>query len=201
MILGLEAAAEPSRLKVARRAAVPNSRVICALSGWPGWPYPRPEWALPSPSDRLTEPAPPSGSPQSDRFKPVFAYGHAAGGVSAHQVPVPEDAGWAHGHSQSASALSANDLDYGSGINGIGVTTGHEKVYLDLWGSGWSTPGTDSSGDVTWPMTSTGGPVRSGVPQGAGHGTFAVQTIWANDGSGGSGACEGSDPTVTNPGG
>ena len=36
---------------------------------------------------------------------------------------------WAHAHPQVAAA-SANDLNYGGGIDGIGVTTGPEKVYL-----------------------------------------------------------------------
>ncbi|MBV9380445.1 MAG: hypothetical protein JOY82_16040, partial [Streptosporangiaceae bacterium] len=44
---------------------------------------------------------------------------------------------------------SRNDLSYGGGIDGIGVTTGHEKVYLVFYGSQWGSQGTDSSGDVT----------------------------------------------------
>ncbi len=44
---------------------------------------------------------------------------------------------------------SANDLNYGGGIDGIGVTTGHEQVYLVFYGSQWGTVGTNSNGDVT----------------------------------------------------
>lgn len=43
----------------------------------------------------------------------------------------------------------ADDLNYGGGIDGIGVTTGHEKVYLVFYGSQWGTQGTNSRGDVT----------------------------------------------------
>ncbi len=41
---------------------------------------------------------------------------------------------WAHRHPNAVLA-SANDLNYGGGIDGIGVTTGHEKVYLVFYGS------------------------------------------------------------------
>jgi serine protease len=53
---------------------------------------------------------------------------------------------WSAAHPQTASA---NDLNYGGGIDGIGVTTGHEKVYLVFYGSQWGTQGTDANGNVT----------------------------------------------------
>ena len=56
---------------------------------------------------------------------------------------------WALQHPLARSATSAIDLNYGGGIDGIGVTTGHEKVYLVFWGSQWGTQGTDSNGDIT----------------------------------------------------
>ena len=43
-----------------------------------------------------------------------------------------------------------NDLNYGGGVDGIGVTTGHEKVYLVFWGSQWGTAGTDANGNTTF---------------------------------------------------
>ncbi len=57
----------------------------------------------------------------------------------------------AHPHAVPAasSSSSSSDLMFGGGIDGIGVTTGPEKVYLVFWGSQWGTQGTDSSGDVT----------------------------------------------------
>jgi serine protease len=58
---------------------------------------------------------------------------------------------WSRSHpgSPSIHAASANDLNYGGGIDGIGVTSGPEKVYLVFYGSQWGTQGTNSSGDVT----------------------------------------------------
>jgi hypothetical protein len=55
---------------------------------------------------------------------------------------------WRSAHPSAAQA-SANDLNYGGGIDGIGVTTGHQKVYLVFYGSQWGTQGTDGSGNVT----------------------------------------------------
>ncbi|MDQ2815342.1 MAG: putative Ig domain-containing protein [Actinomycetota bacterium] len=48
-----------------------------------------------------------------------------------------------------AAATSANDLNYGGGIDGIGVTTGKEKVYVVFYGSQWGSQSTNSNGDVT----------------------------------------------------
>ncbi|HEX6933707.1 MAG TPA: hypothetical protein VF162_16295 [Streptosporangiaceae bacterium] len=55
---------------------------------------------------------------------------------------------WAAQHA-AAPAVSKLNLSYGGGVHGVGVTTGHEKVYLVFWGSQWGTSSTDSHGDVT----------------------------------------------------
>ena len=53
---------------------------------------------------------------------------------------------WDRNHPRNASA---NDLNYGGGIDGIGVTTGQEKVYMVFYGSQWGTQSTNANGDVT----------------------------------------------------
>jgi serine protease len=55
-----------------------------------------------------------------------------------------------------ATALAANDLNYGGGVDGIGVTTGHPKVYLVFWGTQWGTASTDGNGDTTFSGDSAG---------------------------------------------
>ena len=45
--------------------------------------------------------------------------------------------------------LGLNNLSYGGGTGGVGVTTGAEKVYLIFWGSQWGTTGTDANGYTT----------------------------------------------------
>lgn len=52
---------------------------------------------------------------------------------------------------------AANTLSYGGGIDGIGVTSGHEKVYLVFWGTQWGTQSTDSNGNLTFSSDSAGG--------------------------------------------
>ncbi|HXP20276.1 MAG TPA: putative Ig domain-containing protein [Streptosporangiaceae bacterium] len=46
-------------------------------------------------------------------------------------------------------AASANNLNYGGGIDGIGVTTGPESVYLVFYGSQWGSQSTDGNGNVS----------------------------------------------------
>lgn len=56
---------------------------------------------------------------------------------------------WAIAHPHAIPAASSNDLKFGGGVDGIGVTTGAEKVYLVFWGKQWGTQSTNSKGDVT----------------------------------------------------
>ena len=42
-----------------------------------------------------------------------------------------------------------NNLQYGGGTAGVGVTTGAPRVYLVAWGSQWGTAGTDAKGYST----------------------------------------------------
>jgi hypothetical protein len=46
-------------------------------------------------------------------------------------------------------AVSQLNLSYGGGVHGVGVTTGHEKVYLVFWGSQWGASSTGAHGDLT----------------------------------------------------
>jgi hypothetical protein len=55
---------------------------------------------------------------------------------------------------------AANTISYGGGIDGIGVTSGHEKVYLVFWGTQWGTQSTDSSGNLTFSNDTAGGAPR-----------------------------------------
>ncbi|GIG61561.1 hypothetical protein Lfu02_59330 [Longispora fulva] len=49
----------------------------------------------------------------------------------------------------SLAARPTKALRYGGGVDGIGVTTGHEKVYVIFYGSQWGTAGTDANGYMT----------------------------------------------------
>jgi serine protease len=53
-------------------------------------------------------------------------------------------------HAAATPKTSANDLNFGGGIDGVGVTTGPPRIYLVFWGSQWGTEGTNGSGDATF---------------------------------------------------
>jgi serine protease len=83
-------------------------------------------------------------------YSPAYnhTYRHGATPTRATELKMRQ---WAQSHPHAApnAGTAANDLNYGGGIDGIGVTTGAEKVYLVFYGSQWGTQSTNSSGDVT----------------------------------------------------
>ena len=81
-------------------------------------------------------------NPDSPAYQHSYRHGLVPTRATARKM-----AAWAHAH--PAAAASANDLNYGGGIDGIGVTTGPEKVYLVFYGSQWGTQSTNSSGYTT----------------------------------------------------
>jgi putative Ig domain-containing protein len=92
--------------------------------------------------------APPAGHPGQVRNQASPAYQHTyRHGLVPTRATAQKMAAWAQAH--PTAAASANDLNYGGGIDGIGVTTGAEKVYLVFYGSQWGTQGTNSAGNVT----------------------------------------------------
>ena len=87
----------------------------------------------------------------SNPYSPAYqhAYRHGATPTVSTEAKMRQ---WAKSHPQSAvpaAGTAANDLNYGGGIDGIGVTTGHEKVYLVFYGSQWGSQSTNANGDVT----------------------------------------------------
>jgi serine protease len=49
---------------------------------------------------------------------------------------------------QAAAATGAETLSYGGGVDGIGVQSGHSKVYLVFYGTQWGTQSTDANGNA-----------------------------------------------------
>ncbi len=50
----------------------------------------------------------------------------------------------------TTAATGTETLSYGGGVDGIGVQSGHSKVYLVFYGSQWGTQSTNSNGDATF---------------------------------------------------
>jgi len=108
-----------------------------------------------------------AGPASANPYAPAFQHPYRRGAV-------PTRAAAARMRSWSAShpAAGAANLRYGGGVDGIGVTTGPEKVYLVFDGSQWGTQGTGANGVIT----------LSGDPSGA---AGILQRLFQGLGTGG----------------
>src|SRR5215472_3012025 len=91
-----------------------------------------------------------SAAPVTNPYSPAYQHSYRHGAVPTRSTEVKMRQ-WASSHPHAApnAGTAANDLNYGGGIDGIGVTTGPEKVYLVFYGSQWGTQSTNANGDVT----------------------------------------------------
>ena len=58
------------------------------------------------------------------------------------------------------SVIGSKTLQFGGGVDGIGVTTGKEKVYIVFWGTQWGTSSTDANGNLKFSNDTAGGAGR-----------------------------------------
>ena len=95
-------------------------------------------------------PAAAAGGPAAaNPFSPAYHHSYRQG-VIPTRPQLAKMRAWARSHRGDAAApASPNDLSYGGGIDGIGVTTGQERVYLVFYGSQWGTQSANASGDIT----------------------------------------------------
>ncbi|HTJ67112.1 MAG TPA: putative Ig domain-containing protein [Actinospica sp.] len=81
-------------------------------------------------------------------------------------------------HVQPNVATGPETLSYGGGVDGVGVNSGQNKVYLVFYGSQWGTEGTDSNGNATFSKDPDGGaPVAQQMFKGIGTGN----ELWSAD--------------------
>jgi serine protease len=98
--------------------------------------------------------APASAGPRvKNPYSPAYNHPYRRGVVPTRATNT-KMRGWQR--QNQATALAANDLNYGGGVDGIGVTTGHPKVYLVFWGSQWGSASTNGSGDTVFSNDSAG---------------------------------------------
>ncbi|MBF9072748.1 hypothetical protein I2501_32505 [Streptacidiphilus sp. NEAU-YB345] len=88
-------------------------------------------------------------SPQTNPYSPQYqhAYRHGAIPTRAQNAKMQT---WAKSHNAALATTGPETLSYGGGIDGIGVNSGHAKVYLVFYGTQWGTKGTDSNGNATF---------------------------------------------------
>ncbi|MFJ8198374.1 hypothetical protein [Streptomyces sp. NPDC096152] len=98
-------------------------------------------------------------SVRSNPYSPAYQHPYRHGALPTIQRHA-QMKDWAAKHPATTATTAATGpqtLSYGGGVDGIGVQSGHSKVYLVFYGSQWGTQGTNSSGDATF----------SGDPDGA----------------------------------
>ncbi|MEV6010057.1 putative Ig domain-containing protein [Streptomyces sp. NPDC051976] len=119
--------------------------------------------------------APHSGS-VANPYSP--AYGHSyRHGVVPTLAQNSKMKAWA-AHQASPAATGPETLSYGGGIDGIGVQSGHSKVYLVFYGTQWGTQGTNGGGDLTFSGDPSGAaPVAQEMFKGIGTGN----ELWSAD--------------------
>ncbi|MER6333135.1 Ig domain-containing protein, partial [Streptomyces sp. NPDC001034] len=103
--------------------------------------------------------APASPSPAAavkNPYSPAYQHPYRHGAVPTLQKHAKMKA-WAANHPATTAATGTETLSYGGGVDGIGVQSGHSKVYLVFYGSQWGTQSTNGNGDSTF----------SGDPDGA----------------------------------
>jgi hypothetical protein len=93
--------------------------------------------------------AAPASGPRVNPYSPAYQHPYRHGVVATRQVTALMRA-------HPTVLAGPNDLSYGGGVDGIGVTTGAPKVYLVFWGSQWGTAGTDGNGNTTFTGDSNG---------------------------------------------
>lgn len=88
-------------------------------------------------------------------YSPAYQHSYRHGAVPTI-AQLGKIKAYEHAHQNATSISLLNTLSYGGGIDGIGVTSGHEKVYLVFWGTQWGTQSTNSSGNLTFSNDSAG---------------------------------------------
>ena len=81
-------------------------------------------------------------------------------------------------HPNVVTATGPETLSYGGGIDGIGVQSGHSKVYLVFYGTQWGTSSTDANGNLKFTGDSAG---AAGVTQQMFKGIGTNGELWSAD--------------------
>ncbi len=97
----------------------------------------------------LAAPAVAAAHKAAPAYSNGHAYRHGAVPARGRQHTVPYN-------TPGTAAANAKNLNYGGAIDGVGVTTGAQRVYLVFWGSQWGTQATNSAGYATFSGDSAG---------------------------------------------
>ncbi|WP_308012136.1 putative Ig domain-containing protein [Actinacidiphila acidipaludis] len=104
--------------------------------------------AMAAPAQAGVAPEPAASHATANPYSPSYQHAYRHGALPTLQQNAKMKS-WAKSHA-TAAATGPETLSYGGGVDGIGVQSGHSKVYLVFYGTQWGTQGTDSSGDATF---------------------------------------------------
>jgi serine protease len=110
-------------------------------------------------------------------YSPAYQHTYRHGVVPTIQQHAKMQA-WAAGHPALSAATGPQTLSYGGGIDGIGVQSGHSKVYLVFYGTQWGTQTTDANGNAKFSGDSAG---AAGAAQQMFKGIGTGNELWSAD--------------------
>ena len=113
--------------------------------------------ALMAHTGALAATVPQASSASVNPYSPAYQHPYRHGAVPTTSQNAKMKA---YAQTNARAATSANTISYGGGIDGIGVTSGKEKVYLVFWGTQWGTQSTNSSGNLTFSKDTAGAAPR-----------------------------------------
>ena len=95
-------------------------------------------------------------------YSPAYDHPYRHGVIPTRETNEKMKA-WEHAQSAAFAAPTASTgrLSYGGGVNGVGVMSGQNKVYLIFYGSQWGTQSTDANGNLTFSNDSFGAAAKA----------------------------------------
>ncbi|WP_063774229.1 putative Ig domain-containing protein [Streptacidiphilus rugosus] len=117
-----------------------------------------------------------ASSPTANPYSPAYQHPYRHGVLPT----IGQNAkmkSWDASHA-SPAATGPETLSYGGGIDGIGVQSGHSKVYLVFYGTQWGTQSTDANGNAKFTGDPDGG---ASVAQQMFKGIGTNNELWSAD--------------------
>ena len=98
-----------------------------------------------------------AGKGVQNPYSPAYGHEYRHGAFPTRETNDKMKA-WEHAHAAAFAAPTAStgQLTYGGAVNGVGVQSGHSKVYLVFYGTQWGTQSTDVNGNLTFSGDSAG---------------------------------------------
>ncbi|MFF2501801.1 putative Ig domain-containing protein [Streptomyces sp. NPDC058067] len=110
-------------------------------------------------------------------YSPAYKHAYRHGVLPTRQQQAKMKS-WQSTHPSPNVATGPETLSYGGGIDGIGVQSGHSKVYLVFYGNQWGTQSTDANGNAKFSGDSAG---AAGAAQQMFKGIGTGNELWSAD--------------------